>query len=831
MGEESFRRKMRADEHHLQWRTAKAKRKLHKMKVLIVRIKHEIKRFKTKMSKQAGIARVLERKRGLMLRRERIFELSITTKIRALKVHFRKEKGRLGALLKKREKELRHVRAQTRMLSRRLSENGRRTTSMAKILRREAREEKREARLLKAKEHQRREMMLGLKKSHHEMKKKRAESFLHHNLRDAKKRLHKLGHELSVESARAHRQSHEFVQKIMRLKKELLERRERKRRNLSELRVVLKELKKREAKNKHEKQVLAMYRIRMKNGRHKLKLLKGRIAKTNRQLGYELRKLAKVELLLRFKLHSEDKVTQELSLLHKRMAMERKNHHKKRIHLLHQLRYKRRIYRKLERRLRHERRRERELLRKLNENRRKEVLLRHRVWMMKGKNVKLLHRIRRFERRRHARTMAKRARGRRELEKRRRMLSWIAKYKHLAQEKQVKLNKALKHEQWERSELASLMRRSQKLMTRRELHVRQLQKDLVKLSWKVKHAREKYVHVMKMLYEARRLKAREHTKFLKWRRNKEKEVMLLRHKVKITTRRLLHLAYLHSKRIRAAKHRLIESQKALKRWRARKIHEERHQTHYFMRIIHRKQLDLHKLKLKYVHIMREVEGYKAKRHNLKIRAYARWVKFKKEFKALKAKAQHLYALRMREGRSYHALEHKIKKWEHKKRMLERAQKRWRRRVELIFKERMRRFAHNTAETRRKVQRYKRGVQEIHERDLIRARKWRRHLSGMKNHLNNEKRLVAHLRAILAKEKRKTVRQLMALKRQKEEARELKRLEAKRLKELHARQRLKRRQEAEIFAERRHLHDLETRWFHERRRYSTVRLELEKTKQK
>jgi len=323
------------------------------------------------------------------------------------------------------------------------------------------------------------------------------------------------------------------------------------------------------------------------------------------------------------------------------------------------------------------------------------------------------------------------------------------------------------------------------------------------------------------------LKAREHAKFLKWKKNKEKELMLLKSKVRRTTRRLAYLSHEHALRLSAAKHRLAEGQKALQKLRARKIDEEKRRTHHLISIIHHKKEHLHNLKVKYGQIMREVDVYKAKRHKLKLRAHARRLNFERKFRALKLKAKHLHDIRLREGKRYRMMKHEIKKWEHKKLMLERSQKTWTKKFEQKFKEIERKSAQRKAQTRKKVEQYKRRIREIHERD----RERRRHLLGMEQHLSAEKRLVARLRAILAHEEEKNARQLMALKRQNKRAQELRRLEAKRLKELHAHQELKKRQEAEILTKRRKLHYLEGRWSHEKKRYSKVKRELEKTKQK
>merc|ERR1712137_1275712 len=129
---------------------------------------------------------------------------------------------------------------------------------------------------------------------------------------------------------------------------------------------------------------------------------------------------------------------------------------------------------------------------------------------------------------------------------------------HQAQEKQKKLKKALKHEQWKRVEEVSSIKRSHEMIVRRKVHIHHLERELAKLSGKMQHAKTVYAHIV----------------------NKEREVTLLKRRVQIIAGRLMHLARKHSMRLSAAKHRLFEAQKALSRLRAREIHEERHRTHY-----------------------------------------------------------------------------------------------------------------------------------------------------------------------------------------------------------------------------------------------------------
>merc|ERR1712137_179613 len=121
------------------------------------------------------------------------------------------------------------------------------------------------------------------------MKEKRAqERFLHHRLGGARRKLHKLRDEVHDKRRIWHRQSNRFILKIMRLRKELREGRANKRRNMSKLKVVLRELKKRGVFNKRLKEKLALYRFRMKENGRKLKMLKGKIGKTNRELRNEV---------------------------------------------------------------------------------------------------------------------------------------------------------------------------------------------------------------------------------------------------------------------------------------------------------------------------------------------------------------------------------------------------------------------------------------------------------------------------------------------------------------------------------------------------------------
>merc|ERR1712211_101588 len=105
--------------------------------------------------------------------------------------------------------------------------------------------------------------------------------------------------------------------------------------------------------------------------------------------------------------------------------------------------------------------------------------------------------------------------GRRSIEKRRRIQRSIAILRKQAEEKRAKLEKALKHERWEEVEKKSLIEHLKELIGRRKLQIRHLEKDLLKLSGKVEHEKKKYANIVKMLHEARMLKARKHAKFLK----------------------------------------------------------------------------------------------------------------------------------------------------------------------------------------------------------------------------------------------------------------------------------------------------------------------------
>merc|ERR1712007_148620 len=97
--EAGFWRKMSVDERELRRRTAKAKRKLAETKVSIVRVSGAIKKMKIEILKQVRMSHVFERQRAAMVRDERRYKLKLMSKIRGVRMYFKKEKERLRALL------------------------------------------------------------------------------------------------------------------------------------------------------------------------------------------------------------------------------------------------------------------------------------------------------------------------------------------------------------------------------------------------------------------------------------------------------------------------------------------------------------------------------------------------------------------------------------------------------------------------------------------------------------------------------------------------------------------------------------------------------------
>jgi len=296
--------------------------------------------------------------------------------------------------------------------------------------------------------------------------------------------------------------------------------------------------------------------------------------------------------------------------------------------------------------------------------------------------------------------------------------------------------------------------------------------------------------------------------------------------VQVLERMLRRYAILHRRHYRAAEHKWVESRKAFLRSKAKKIRAEKDYKRQEMYRIHHKQHELNRLKRQYRDIMHKVTLYKAKRHVLRKTAHLRWVKFEKVFAQLKAKAKRLHDIRLLEGRRNHAMELEIKTWEHKKWMLEKARKHWRNKFEELQKRERNKVNKRAREALERVQKYKIRVREIirdvHERNLI----GKRRISRMRDHLRKQKWLIAHLRAILAKEVRKVV---MITRRQEKVAKQTRRWKAKGLHELAVHKRLEKRENADVRSKRRKIHRLFLRLSRLHHVYNWARNEQKKVK--
>jgi len=394
------------------------------------------------------------------------------------------------------------------------------------------------------------------------------------------------------------------------------------------------------------------------------------------------------------------------------------------------------------------------------------------------------------------------------------VLAKIKHLRHVAHLKRKELRKVIEADTRERIDAKSLIKTTRRETWLARRHIYRLQSDVATLRVQLKNARKRYLRMLNRPVVVQQ-----------WRKSLQRRLVSEERKVQALARMLRHNAKEHNSHYLTAEHAWTRSRKAFLRLKAEKIRAEKEYRQSAMGRFHQKQHELNKLKKQYSRIMRKVAMYKAKRQMLRRIALLRGVRFERVLARLKAKAKRLHDIRLLEARRNHDMEIEIKKVEHKKWMLDQARKQWRQKVEFQQAEREK-VNEKTKKALEMVQKYKSKVRKITREVRERNLREKRRISHMKDHLRKEKWLVAHLRAILAKQVRKV---MMVRRREEVEALEARRWKAKHLHKLAVHRKLEREEEAEVLSKRSRIHGLLKALSHQHHVYNWARNKLAKVK--